>query len=130
MRDHLPNTRSIKYKALYSWMIGKINDGSFAYKESFEENKIILRDFVRFLCSRHIEPVVVITPFTDEYNRFVLEEMKEAVLELLNGVPEPIHYIDFNQSPCLDPSDFTDTDHLSGTGAQKVSAMLADLFGS
>ncbi len=103
---------------------------SFAYKESFEENKIILRDFVRFLCSRHIEPVVVITPFTDEYNRFVLEEMKEAVLELLNGVPEPIHYIDFNQSPCLDPSDFTDTDHLSGTGAQKVSAMLADLFGA
>lgn len=102
---------------------------SFAHKESFEENKTILREFIRFLCSRHIEPIVVITPFTDEYNRFVLREMKEAVLELLNGVPEPIHYLDFNQYPSFGPSDFMDTDHMSETGARRVSALLADLFG-
>lgn len=103
---------------------------SFAHKESFEENKTILREFVHFLRSRHIEPIVVITPFTDEYNRFVRKEMKEAVLELLNCVPEPIHYIDFNQPSFFEPSDFMDTDHLNETGARKVSGLLADLFGA
>ncbi|MCI8549765.1 MAG: substrate-binding domain-containing protein [Lachnospiraceae bacterium] len=33
MTNILPQTSSIKYKALYSWIIGKINDGSFSYKE-------------------------------------------------------------------------------------------------
>lgn len=60
----------------------------------------------------------------------MLREMKEAVLELLNCVPEPIHYIDFNQYPSFGPSDFMDTDHMSEAGARRVSALLADLFGA
>lgn len=75
-------------------------------------------------------PVVVITPFSPEYNRFVLPEMKHGVLELLDAVPQDVHYVDFNQALDLfGPEDYMDTDHLSASGAKKVSSILADMFG-
>ena len=102
----------------------------FSHKESFEENKQILRDFVKYLYAKNVQPVVVITPFTPEYNRFVLPEMKAGVLELLDAVPEDVHYVDFNQaSELFEPEDFMDTDHLSEKGTEKVSGILVDMFG-
>ncbi|MCX4266844.1 MAG: hypothetical protein OSJ64_08635, partial [Firmicutes bacterium] len=65
-----------------------------------------------------------------EYNRFVLPEMKAGVLELLDAVPQDIHYVDFNQALDLfDAADFMDTDHLSARGAEKMSAILTEMFG-
>lgn len=102
----------------------------FQHKESLEENKQILRQFVQFLYDRDVQPVVVVTPFSPEYNRFVLPEMKEGVLELLDAVPQDVHYVDFNQAAELfAPEDFMDTDHLSEQGAQKVSRILVEMFG-
>lgn len=90
-------------------------------------NKEILREFVRFLYSCNVMPIVVITP---GYSRCVLKEMKEGVLELLDSVPEDVHYVDFNEaSELFEPADFMDTDHLSAVGAEKMSAILADMFG-
>lgn len=102
----------------------------FQHKESFEENKRVLQAFVQYLCANHVQPIVVITPFSPEYDRFILPEMKAGVLELLDAVPEDIHYVDFNQAKDLfTPSDFMDTDHLSATGAEKVSRILVEMFG-
>lgn len=102
----------------------------FQHKESFEENKIILREFVRYLYDRGVQPIVVITPFTPEYHQFVLPQMRAGVEELVDSVPEEVYYVDFNQLEGLfDPTDFMDTDHLSAAGAQKASAMLAAEFG-
>lgn len=102
----------------------------FQHKESFEENRQILKDFARFLYAHEVQPIVVITPFSDEYNRFILSEMKVGVLELLDAVPEDVHYVDFNQAMELfTPSDFMDTDHLSEQGAEKVSGILVEMFG-
>ena len=103
----------------------------FQHKESFEENKQILGEFVRFLYDYDVQPIVVITPFSPEYNRFVLPQMKDGVLELLDSVPLDIHYVDFNQALDLfDPTDFMDTDHLSEKGAEKVSGILVEMFGA
>ena len=77
-----------------------------------------------------MQPIVVITPFTKEYNRFILPEMKAGVLALINAVPEDVHYVDFNQAlELFDTTDFMDTDHLSATGAEKVSRILSEMFG-
>lgn len=103
---------------------------SFQYKESFEENKKIYQEFIRFLYEGDVLPVVVIAPFTSAYNRWVLPEMKESVLELVDSAPEDVHYVDFNQSDIFECSDFVDTDHLSESGAEKMSRILADLFGN
>lgn len=102
----------------------------FQHKESFEENKQILGEFVRFLYDCDVQPIVVITPFSPEYNRFVLPQMKDGVLELLDSVPLDVHYVDFNQALDLfAPADFMDTDHLSENGAEKVSSILVEMFG-
>ena len=102
----------------------------FQHKDSLEENKQILTEFVQFLYQQDVQPIVVITPFSPEYNRFVLPEMKAGVLELVDAVPQDVHYVDFNQVPDLfDPRDFMDTDHLSAAGAEKVSSILVELFG-
>lgn len=103
----------------------------FQHKESLEENKRILREYVAFLTERDVLPVVVITPFSPEYNRFILPEMKAGVLELLDMVSQDVHYVDFNQAlELFAPEDFMDTDHLSATGAEKVSSILVELFGT
>lgn len=102
----------------------------YQHKESFEENKHILREFITYLYGKDVQPIVVITPFSPEYNRFVLPEMKAGVLELLDAVPQDVHYVDFNQALDLfGPEDFMDTDHLSEKGAEKVSRILTDMFG-
>ena len=102
----------------------------FQHRESLEENKTILRQFVRFLYSYDVMSIVVIPPFTEGYNQGVLKEMKEGVLELLDSVPEDVHYVDFNDAGGIfEPADFMDTDHLSITGAEKMSAILVDMFG-
>lgn len=112
------------------WVRARDHNKIFQHKESFEENKKILREFVRFLYAHDVEPIVVITPFSPEYNHFVLAEMKEGIVELLDSVPEDVHYVDFNQAADLfEPADFMDTDHLSEAGAYKVSSILAEMFG-
>lgn len=102
----------------------------FQYRETLEENKMILQEFVQFLYSHGVTPIVVIPPFTKWYNRSVFKELKEGVLELLDSVPEDIHYVDFNEAgDIFEPADFMDTDHLSAGGAKKMSAILAEMFG-
>lgn len=100
------------------------------YTDSFRENQEIFKDFVHFLCLKNVQPIVVVTPFTSAYNRYVSRELKKAMAALLDAVPEDVHYVDFNQAPELfEDRDFMDTDHLSAQGAQKVSSILADMFG-
>lgn len=100
------------------------------HKTSLEENKRIFQRFVRFLYDNDVIPIMVIPPFTQEYKQCILKELEENMLELLDSVPEYVHYVDFNETPDLfGPEDFMDSDHLSAVGAEKMSAVLAELFG-
>lgn len=102
----------------------------FQHKDSIRENERILKDFVRYLYYRGVQPIVVITPFTPEYDQFVLPQLRAGVHRLVESVPEDVYFVDFNEiEGIFEPADFMDTDHLSPSGAQKVSAMLAEEFG-
>ncbi|MBQ4346918.1 MAG: SGNH/GDSL hydrolase family protein [Firmicutes bacterium] len=101
----------------------------FEHKQSLEENQEILNEFVHYLHTENVLPIVVITPFTEAYNRYVLPEMKEAVLQMLDNVPEEVHFVDFNDASYFTDADFMDTDHLNENGAKKMSRILAELFG-
>lgn len=103
----------------------------FQHKESFDENKRILGEFIQYLTAHQVQPIVVIPPFSPEYDRFVLPELRAGVLELLDAVPEDVHYVDFHSAKELfTPADFMDTDHLSAAGAEKVSRILVEMFGA
>ena len=62
--------------------------------------------------------------WVEEYNRFVLPELREAAGALVDSVPEDVQYVDFNDGPPFPADAFMDTDHLSAAGAQQVSRML------
>lgn len=109
---------------------GDQHNALIQHKTSLAENKEIFREFVRFLYSHSVTPIVVVPPFTPEYNLGLLKETKDSLLEVLDSVPEFVHYVDFNETDGLFvPEDFTDPDHLSEAGARKMSAILADMFG-
>lgn len=56
--------------------------------------------------------------------------MKEGMLELLDSVPENVHYVDFNEATGqFEPEDFLDSDHLTASGAEKISTILVNMFG-
>lgn len=56
--------------------------------------------------------------------------MKEGMLELLDSVPENVHYVDFNEATGqFEPENFLDSDHLTASGAEKISTILVNMFG-
>ena len=99
------------------------------HESSFAENKEILREYVHFLHMNEIVPIVVLPPFTAVYNRNINSDMKEAIIELVDSVPEDIHYVDFNQCDLFDDTCFMDTDHLNERGAHMMCEILAEIFG-
>ena len=87
-------------------------------------------ELIRLLYAYNVQPIVAVAPFTAEYNQFILPGMKAGLIELIDSVPEDIHYVDFNQTTYMfDLSDFMDMDHLSEHGAEKVSRILVEMFG-
>lgn len=122
----LPNEEKLHF--------GKIradsHNKSFRYTESLHENQACLQEYIHLLHEHGSTPIVVIPPFTEAYNQFVLPELKEATVAMLDSVPEDFHYVDFNDAPDLFcDADFMDTDHMSAQGAEKMCAILAEMFG-
>ncbi len=99
------------------------------HSESLRENTQIMREYIEYLTKENIRPIVVVTPFTKEYNRYVDLEMKNLLINMLSELPQEIDYVDFNNSDLFDDTDFIDTDHLNEKGAKKVSEILVDMFG-
>lgn len=99
------------------------------HNESLCENTQIMRKYIEYLYNENIRPIVVVTPFTKEYNNFVNPEMKNSLLNMLNELPQEIDFVDFNESDLFDKTDFMDTDHLNEKGAKKVSEILINMFG-
>lgn len=105
------------------------NKGFQRYSESAMENREIIKEFVHFLHTYQIMPIVVVPPFTPVYQQYMRREIKENLHQMLDAIPEDIHYVDFNDCNLFEPLDFVDTDHLSESGAHKMSAILSDMFG-
>lgn len=98
------------------------------YEDSLAENKQLMHEFMEYLSSEGIQPIVVIPPFSNEYNSFVLPTYHHQILNTLDEMPYDIHYVDFNQYDIWSPYDFFDADHLSQQGAIRLSAFLNDMF--
>ena len=98
------------------------------YETSICENKQLLDKLMLYLSSQEIQPIIVIPPFSDEYNHFILPAYHEQILNVLEKMPYDIHYIDFNHYKIWSSLDFFDADHLSQQGAIRLSALLNDTF--
>ena len=102
----------------------------FKFKESYIENKRILRECIEYLLAINVKPIIIITPFTNMYNLYVNPEMKDAVKEMIASLPAEMDFIDFNEfSDEFTDEDFVDTDHLNERGAYKLSTHLVEKYG-
>lgn len=95
---------------------------------SYQENVMVLRDYIHFLEVKGIKPVFIIPPFTNSYNKYVLKEIKDAVLDMVHSFGCKIDFIDYNETEYFEDDDFVDTDHLNGRGAYKMSKILVDKY--
>lgn len=98
------------------------------YRGSYDDNKVIFKDFIHYLTMKDIKPVVVVTPYSRYYNSYIDKEQKEMFMELLSTVDERIEFVDFNDAEGFEDRDFIDADHLNENGAKKVSYILAEMF--
>lgn len=96
---------------------------------SYEENVLVLRDYIHFLELKGIRPVFIIPPFTNSYNKYVTKEIKDAVLDMVHSIGHKVDYVDYNETEYFEDDDFVDTDHLNGRGAYKMSKILVDKYG-
>lgn len=99
------------------------------HTDSLIENKEIFSDYIHYLTLKNIMPIVVVTPYAKQYNKYVDKLQIEQYMELLNSCEEEVHYVNFNESDMFEDIDFVDADHLSEYGARKVTLVLREMFG-
>lgn len=105
---------------------GEMHNYLEEHTRSFEENKILLNNVVSLLNEKSIRMIVVVTPFTPEYRKYVSPTMKSSFFHLMNDahVPEVIDFNDDRYVTKYCNEDFLDTDHLNENGAEKFSKAL------
>ena len=91
---------------------------------SRQENAVILQEMVRFLTERDIRTIFVIFPFTKYYNQYIDPEYKTDIYDALNGLEQPVEFLDMNELEGFDNDDFLDADHMNYEGAVKASRYL------
>lgn len=110
----------------YGHMRADVHNSIEQHKDSYIENQKITQDLVWLLKKYDVEPIVVITPFTEEYCNCISETMKRGLYKMMNSVGIETIY-DFNQDKyrgIFDASCFIDTDHLNEKGSVIFSKLL------
>ena len=109
----------------------KAHNRQLAYQKSVDENQQILNELIHFLHKNHVLPIIIIPPVIQEYYDGIRPEMKQALLQMVDAVPEDVDYVDFNDTTGIfTTEDFADPNHLNPKGAEKMSTILAEMFGA
>ena len=98
------------------------------YETTNKENNRILKKLISDLNNRDIEIDIVIFPTTSYYKKYLSRKYKEKFYDNMREYEIEglrVNLIDlFNFSELDDIDDFIDYDHLSKSGAEKISALL------
>ncbi len=98
------------------------------YIASRQENGELVQEMVCFLAQRNIRIVFVIFPFTSYYNKYIDAEYRQDIINVLEGLEQPVEFLDMNDLDLFDAQDFVDTDHLNERGAFKASCVLNEFL--
>lgn len=106
------------------------HEKQFNYVDSERENRKILCELSELCKSRDIKFYIYISPMTNEYiaamSNYYVRKKKE-LCDFLKEVAD--RFIDFNSKEYVfEHKDFVDTDHLSDSGASKLSGYIQKFF--
>lgn len=98
--------------------------------ETIAENYGVLTQFIHCLHMNQIRPIVVVMPFTKEYMKYTNPEYAGMVADMVHNAAReaacPVAFYDLNRYDFWTEEDFIDTDHMSISGAEKVSIFLKE----
>lgn len=104
------------------------HNGNFNRKH-LEDNIETLSSFLLQMKKKRVKVILAIPPVSKFYRQFSAPELKESLYEMLEPVKKKYDFtfLDLFDSPDFDVHDFKDYDHLNDQGAEKLSAMIAEL---
>lgn len=96
------------------------------YTETAKEYNSIFDEFILFLKENDIEPIIVVFPSTKYYTKFVNKIYENEFYNIINGLYEKyeIKLVDFTKIDMFEEDDFIDFDHMSESGAIKVTKYI------
>ncbi len=95
---------------------------------TFDENLQIFQSFVDFCTANNINILIVITPTTSYYNDYLNPKFKTDFYDAINKVVGCVHLLDLSDNFTSSDYDFNDTDHLSDSGAEKMSLYISEVL--
>lgn len=100
------------------------------YPRTVEENKQILKDYLVFLKSNQVRPIIVVLPATKYYTECFSIELEAQFKKTINELKQDyeFQYIDLFRSTLFHDTDFVDVSHLNRNGAKKCTNLLQDLI--
>lgn len=100
------------------------------YCDTCTENKTIIKNIQKLCRDYNCKLTVFIAPMSKQYLMAMSDNYKEKSRELIRFLKyENISFFDFNSSGGFENQDFVDSDHLSLSGATKLSAMIEYIQG-
>ena len=82
------------------------------------------RELAALCKSNNINLMFVVTPATESYRKYLEPEFKKVFYDTLNIINSEIHLLDLFDNDIFVTEDFIDTDHLSDSGADKMTMLI------
>lgn len=108
----------------------RLHNKNQKYKTTYIENLELLKDLVAYCGSRQINLIVLIAPATKCYADNMWEGYQEIFYQALSEIDGVVHLLDLYQDDRYTNEDFIDTDHLSDSGAKKMTTDVLNLLWS
>ncbi|ENK1242697.1 chemotaxis protein [Clostridium botulinum] len=97
------------------------------YPKTVEENKIILKEYLKLLKDNNIKPIVVVFPASKYYTKYFSKRIEDEFHSIIKEIKEEhdFQYIDHFRSDLFNDDDFKDVSHLNWhNGAKKFTKIL------
>lgn len=108
--------------------VGRAHDLTQTAPGRAEEVENVIGELIGYCNRNNIEVVIITTPVIEEFRNAVereqYHEMREGIAKVKRN--PNVRYYDFFSSDLFIDEDFHDSDHLSDTGARKLSGVLRD----
>ena len=104
----------------------EMHNKSIKHTTTLEENSLLLNNFLDFCKRNDISLFFVTAPMSECYAKELDKDFKNIFYNVLNNANGVIHLIDTNcfQKDFFNDDDFIDTDHLSDSGAKKLTEVI------
>lgn len=95
---------------------------------TLNENKLLFSELMSYCNKKNINLFFVVTPATKYYRTYLSDRFKDTFYEVLNESDGEIYLLDLFENESFNDTDFVDTDHLSDSGANKLTHMILDII--